>query len=101
MGYFLSFVMGAVRLTMVSYFLSTHCAVGGSDAGSRGLLHGRYERVVLQIEPLQVFQGGEAHRKLLEFVRVEVEMLEVTELPKVFRQFLQLIFTQIEFHQMN
>ena len=86
---------------MFSYFLSAHGAVGGSDAGARGLLHGRHERVVLQIEPLQVLQGGKAYRKLLEFVGIEVEVLEVAELPKVFRQFLQLIFTQVEFHQMN
>jgi len=86
---------------MVSYFLSTHCAVGGIDAWARSLLHGWHERVVLQIEPLQVLQGGEAHRKFLEFVGVEVEMFEISELAKVFRQFLQLIFAQVKFHQMN
>jgi len=84
-----------------SHLLSTHGAVVGCDAGASGLLDCRNEGVVLEVEPLQVLQGGEAHRKLLQPVGVEVQVLETLELAEVLWQLLQHILAQVQLHQVG
>jgi hypothetical protein len=65
-----------------SYLFSAHGAIGCCDAGSGGLLQCRDERVVLEVEPLQVLQGREAHGKLVQAVRVQVQVAKVSKLKK-------------------
>ena len=65
------------------YLFGAHGAIGCCDAGSGGLLQCRNERVVLEVEPLQVLQGREAHGELVQAVRVQVQVAKVSKLKKV------------------
>ena len=85
----------------LSHLLGAHGAVVGSDAGAGGLLDRGDQGVVLEVEPLQVFQGGETNWKLLEPVGVEVQVSQALELAEVFRQLLQHVLAQIQLHQVG
>ena len=83
--------------TVVKYYLS--CASGTfrrGDARAGGLLHGRQQRVVFQVEPLERPELAEADGQPLDLIGVEVEVTQVSQLAKVFRQLVDPILAQIQ-----
>merc|ERR1719447_1897102 len=78
------------------HLLGAEGTVIWSDAISRRMFQSRAQRVVLQVQPLEVFQLGKADWKLLKPVCIEVEGLEGLEVAKVFRKLGQSILAQVQ-----
>merc|ERR1719500_913282 len=78
------------------HLLGTEGAVIRSDAVSGRLLQRRAQRVVLEVQPLEVFQLRKADCQLLKPVCIEVEGLEGLEVTEVLRQLSQTILAQVQ-----
>ena len=76
-------------------------AIGGRDTGPGRLGQGRYQGIPLQVQPLQRLEVTESHGKTAQLVGVKIQVLEITELAKIFRQLRQLILGQVQFDQVG
>merc|ERR1719474_2638010 len=78
------------------HLLGTKSTVVGCDAVACCLLECGAQRVVLQVQPLQVLQLRKAHWQLLKPVGIEVERLEGLEAAKVLWQLCQAVLAQVQ-----
>ena len=78
------------------HLLGALLAVAARDARPRRLLDGRAQRVVLQVEKLEVLQLPEGHRQVLELVAVQVQLLQAPQVPEVLGQILEAILGQVQ-----